>query len=93
MKVSKIDNFNIPQNDRHSVRVVAYCASTPQVRVPLPGWARSTQPFLPIVVGREMSTKLAWGQTLGVSLRTDHLFATSVHAPQRQMVKYTGSAR
>ncbi|GFX96516.1 hypothetical protein TNCV_1441901 [Trichonephila clavipes] len=37
---------------RSSGRVVAYRASTPQVRVLFPGWARSTQPFIPSAVGR-----------------------------------------
>ncbi|GFV91906.1 hypothetical protein TNCV_2975771 [Trichonephila clavipes] len=30
-----------------SDRMVAYRAYTPQVRFLLPGWARSTQPFIP----------------------------------------------
>ncbi|GFS61312.1 hypothetical protein TNCV_3105281 [Trichonephila clavipes] len=37
-----------------------------------------------------MSTKLAWGRTLGGSLRTDHLIGTSAHAPQCPKVTYTG---
>ncbi|GFW78674.1 uncharacterized protein TNCV_4260971 [Trichonephila clavipes] len=34
-------------NLRPSGRLVVYRASTPQVRVLFPGWARSTQPFIP----------------------------------------------
>ncbi|GFX11333.1 putative RNA-directed DNA polymerase from transposon BS [Trichonephila clavipes] len=37
---------------RASDRVVVHQASTPQVRVLFPGWARSTQPFIPTAVGR-----------------------------------------
>ncbi|GFX78877.1 hypothetical protein TNCV_3911661, partial [Trichonephila clavipes] len=42
-------------------RVVAYRTFASQVRVLFPGWARSTQPFIPAAVSRRMSTKLAWG--------------------------------
>ncbi|GFS52062.1 hypothetical protein TNCV_1104841 [Trichonephila clavipes] len=37
-----------------------------------------------------MSTKLAWGQTLEVSLQTDYLIGTSAQVPQHPMVTYTG---
>ncbi|GFT41898.1 uncharacterized protein TNCV_1667481 [Trichonephila clavipes] len=33
-------------------RLEVYRASTPQVRVPFPGCAKSTQPFIPTAVGR-----------------------------------------
>ncbi|GFV70964.1 hypothetical protein TNCV_2355081 [Trichonephila clavipes] len=36
---------------RPSERVVPYRSSTSQVRVLFQGWARSTQPFVPIAVG------------------------------------------
>ncbi|GFV83428.1 elongation of very long chain fatty acids protein 1 [Trichonephila clavipes] len=35
--------------------------------VQIPGWARSTQPFIP-AVGRQISTKLAWELNTGVSM-------------------------
>ncbi|GFX58281.1 hypothetical protein TNCV_204681 [Trichonephila clavipes] len=71
------------------VRVVVYCASTPQVQVLLMGCARSTLPFILAAMGRYMCTKLDWGQTLEVSLQTHHLIGTSAHAPQSPLVTYT----
>ncbi|GFT13229.1 hypothetical protein TNCV_4076871 [Trichonephila clavipes] len=48
-------------HDLSSGHMVAYRASTPQVQVQLPAWAKSTQTFFLTAVSLKMSTKLAWG--------------------------------
>ncbi|GFX49381.1 hypothetical protein TNCV_3664941 [Trichonephila clavipes] len=44
--------------------------------VQIPGWVRSTQPFIPSV-SQKTSTKFAWELKLGVSHQTYHLTRTA----------------
>ncbi|GFV90305.1 hypothetical protein TNCV_4380201 [Trichonephila clavipes] len=53
---SLLDEERVSESKRHSLS---------EVQVLFPGWARWTQPFIPTVLGRYMSTNLAWGLNTG----------------------------
>ncbi|GFV71346.1 hypothetical protein TNCV_3133371 [Trichonephila clavipes] len=70
--------------EAQSGRVVVHHASPSQVRGSSPGWASSTQPFIPTAVGRKRITKkkVAWGLTQWVfrfrlTTRPEHLLILS----------------
>ncbi|GFX39051.1 hypothetical protein TNCV_3426371 [Trichonephila clavipes] len=93
------ENYNITIYDARgyfekalpSGRVVAYHASTPQVQVLFPGWAKADSTVPPYCSGSINEYQSLLGDlTLEVSLQTDPLIGTSAHAPQRPTITYTG---